>query len=75
MHRVDVILDLEPENFTEITDEEQQKKTKKGKEKSIKINDELFEIALREGLIEKTEDGYVFIGTYEDALKFKKKAR
>jgi len=41
------------------------------KEKSIKINDQLFDIALRKGLIEKTEDGYVFVGDYEDLQAFK----
>jgi len=41
------------------------------KEKKIKIEDSLFEIALRKGLIEKTENGYFFIGEYEELLAFK----
>ena len=47
------------------------KKNKKKTEKIIKIDDSLFEIALRKGLIEKTSDGYLFIGDYEDLLAFR----
>ena len=47
------------------------KKGKKKKEIEIKINDNLFEIGLRKGLIEKNEDGYYFIGDYEELLAFK----
>ena len=43
------------------------------KENSIKIDDALFEIALRKGLIEETKDGYVFVGNYEELLAFKKR--
>jgi len=42
------------------------------KEKIIKIEDSLFEIAMRKGLIEKTDDGYYFIGDYSELLAFKK---
>jgi len=45
------------------------------KEKMIKIEDSLFEIALRKGLIEKTEDGYFFIGDYEELLAFMSKSK
>lgn len=41
--------------------------------KSIKINDNLFEIGLRKGLIEKNEDGYYFVGDYTELLAFKYK--
>ena len=41
------------------------------KEKIIKINDDFFDIGLRKGLIEKSEDGYIFIGDYEELLAFK----
>jgi hypothetical protein len=43
------------------------------KEKTIKINDDLFDIAMRKGLVEKTDDGYIFIGEYEDLVAFKEK--
>ena len=39
--------------------------------KKIKIDDNLFEIGLRKGLIEKNEDGYYFVGDYEELLAFK----
>ena len=45
------------------------------KEKIIKIEDSLFEIALRKGLIEKTEDGYFFIGDSEELLAFISKGK
>ena len=48
-------------------------KIKQNKEISIKINDSLFEIGLRKGLIEKNDDGYYFIGDYEELLAFKNK--
>ena len=41
------------------------------KEKTFKIEDSLFEIGIRKGLIEKTEDGYYFIGDYGELLAFK----
>ena len=47
------------------------KKTKKAKGKIIKINDSLFEIGIRKGIIEKYEDGYYFVGDYEELLAFK----
>ena len=49
------------------------KKIKRNRKKAIKINDSLFEIGLRKGLIEKNEDGYYFIGDYEELLDFKTK--
>ena len=49
------------------------KKIKRNRKKTIKINDSLFEIGLRKGLIEKNEDGYYFIGDYEELLAFKTK--
>ena len=41
--------------------------------KCLIIDDYLFDIALRKGLIEKTENGYIFIGEYEDLLAIKRK--
>jgi len=48
-------------------------KNKKKCKKILKINDNLFEIALRKGLIEKNEDEYYFIGDYGELLAFKAK--
>ena len=47
--------------------------TNTNKEKTVTIDDTLFEIALRKGLIEKIGDDYVFIGEYEELLAFKRK--
>jgi len=73
MHRVDVILDIEPEYLTETAEREPHKKIKNRNNKTIKITNELFELALREGLIEKTSEGYVFVGKLEDVVALKKK--
>ncbi len=73
MHRVNVVLDIDQEYLME---ERESKTDRKGKQKHdnmIKLNDDLFEIALRKGLIEKTDDGYVFVGDYEELLAFKKR--
>ncbi|MEM0493596.1 MAG: hypothetical protein QXS02_06570 [Candidatus Thermoplasmatota archaeon] len=71
MNRVDVIVDMEPYYLLDENDYNTNKKPRHT-EKTIKISDEMFEHALKEGLIEKTEDGYVFIGKYEDVKAFRK---
>lgn len=43
------------------------------KEKKVKLDDILFDIGVRKGLIEKVDDGYAFIGDYEEFLEFKQK--
>ena len=50
----------------------QEKKYLKQSYKIIKINDSLFEIGIRKGLIEKNNDEYYFIGDYEELIAFKK---
>ncbi|KYK22985.1 hypothetical protein AYK24_08065 [Thermoplasmatales archaeon SG8-52-4] len=67
MHRVKVIDADQEQNISN----KKVKPFKKKKLKTIKINDELFEIGLRKGLIEKNEDGYYFIGNSEELLEFK----
>ncbi len=47
------------------------KNEKKKSKKFIKIKDSLFEIGIREGLIEKDGNEYFFIGNYETFLAFK----
>jgi len=44
---------------------------RKVKEKTLKIDDSLLNLGIRKGLIKKTDEGYVFIGDYEDLLAFK----
>ena len=72
MHKIDLAPDLFEENNLKDKKVKSHNKAKK-KKKIIKINDNLFEIALRKGLIEKTENGYTFIGDYTDLLAFKSK--
>ncbi|RLF51429.1 MAG: hypothetical protein DRN24_04990 [Thermoplasmata archaeon] len=60
MHKVTVVL----EDYDEYKNDKQDKVV-------IEINDSLFEIALRKGLIEKIGEEYVFIGDYEELLAFK----
>ncbi|RLF29372.1 MAG: hypothetical protein DRN05_01850 [Thermoplasmata archaeon] len=73
MYRVDVILDMGPEYLIDIHNNKKHREynQKMNRGKTIKIDDKLFEIALNEGLIEKTEDGYVFVGRFEDTLTLK----
>ncbi len=66
MHKIKII-DVNQEQQTT------NKKIKRNRKKAIKINDSLFEIGLRKGLIEKNEDGYYFIGDCEELLAFKTK--
>ena len=73
MHRINVILDMGQEYLTEDKEIDRDWKTKRKREKIIKVSDNLFDIALQKGLIEKTEDGYVFIGDYKDLLASKKR--
>ncbi|MBN2065709.1 MAG: hypothetical protein JW771_02755 [Candidatus Thermoplasmatota archaeon] len=73
MHRINVILDIDQEYLMQAREPKANRKGKQKHDTMIKLNDDLFEIALRKGLIEKTDDGYVFVGDYEELLAFKKK--
>ena len=68
----DVIYDIELEYLLdEQTKEETKIKTNKGKQ--VKVSEKLFDYMVNEGLIKKTEDGYIFIGDYKDLIDIKKK--
>ena len=71
MHKVKIIDENQEQQF--VDKDLKQQKNKKKRIKIIKIEDSLFEIGLRNGLIEKCEDGYYFIGDYEKLLAFKNK--
>jgi len=73
MPRVDVILDMEPYDLIDEYQNNTYQKPKKIHEKTIRIPEKLFKDAIHEGLIEKTDDGYVFIGNYKDLKGFKKR--
>ncbi len=73
MHRVDVMYDMELEYLFDDLNDKYKLKINKDKEKNVKIPDKLFDLMLKEGLIKKTEGGYVFVGKYKDTLELKKK--
>ena len=72
MHKVDVIYDIGLENLLDdYTKDETKIKTNKGKQ--VKVSHKLFEYMVNQGLIRKTEDGYIFIGNYKDLSDMTKK--
>ncbi len=75
MPRVNVIYDIGQDYLFEDTNKEYEIKANKDKEKNIKISNKLFDLMKSEGLIQKVDDGYVFVGKYEDLMEFKKKKR
>jgi len=76
MHRINIISDIDQEYLMEDKEIKTDRKIKRKRErKTIKIDDNLFDIALRKGLIEKTEDGYLFVGDYEDLLAFRNRKK
>ncbi len=72
MRKIDVIYDIGLENLLDdYTKDEIKIKTNKGKQ--VKVPDKLFDYMVKEGLIKKTEDGYIFIGNYKDLIDIKMK--
>lgn len=72
MPKINIMYELDP---TETIDENQEYKIKTPSEKgrNVKVSDKVFELMKDEGLLRKTDDGYVFVGKYEDLYEFKKK--
>ena len=75
MPKVNVIYDIGQDYLFEDTNKEYEIKTNKDKEKNIKISNKLFDLMKSEGFIQKVDDGYVFVGKYEDLMELKKKKR
>ena len=73
MHKVDVMYDLELEYLFDDGEDGNKFKSHRNKGKHVKISEKTFEHMLKEGLIKKTDNGYVFVGKYEDTLEMKKK--
>ena len=73
MTRVNVIYDIEQEYLFEDTNNKYEIKIHNSKEKNIKISNKLFDLMKSEGLIQKVDDGYVFVGKKEDLMEQKKK--
>ncbi|KYK23573.1 hypothetical protein AYK24_10640 [Thermoplasmatales archaeon SG8-52-4] len=68
MHKIKILNENRVDLFTKNIKNE----TCKSK-KIVKINDDLLELGLRKGLIEKDRDGFYFLGSYEKFLDFKNK--
>ena len=72
MPKINIMYELDP---IESVEENQECKIKIPYEKgrNIKVSDKVFELMKDEGLLRKTDDGYVFVGKYEDLHDNKKK--
>jgi hypothetical protein len=75
MTRVNVIYDIEQEYLFEDTNDKYEIKKHNIKEKNIKISNKLFDLMKSEGLIQKVDDGYIFIGKKEDLIEAKNKEK
>ena len=73
MTRVNVIYDIEQEYLFEDTNNKYEIKIHNSKEKNIKISNKLFDLMKSEGLIQKVDDGYIFVGKKEDLMVANKK--
>ncbi len=79
MHKVDVMYEIEPDDL--VGDIDYIYKIKKfdkaiaDRTKSIKITEKVFDLMLSEGMLQKTDNGYVFVGKYEDVREFKNKKK
>lgn len=71
MNKVNVMYEIGLENlFDNQNKDDKNIKTNKGKH--VKVSDQLFDFMVKEGLIKKTKDGYIFIGDHKDLLEMKK---
>ena len=75
MHKVDVMYEIGPDDLMDDICEMYKIKSAKDRTKNIKISDKVFELMINEGMLRKTDDGYVFVGKYEDLQEFKKKKK
>ena len=64
--------ELEPNFFNDEVPDYKIKMTT-DKRKNVKVSEKVFDLMLDEGLLRKTDDGYVFVGKYEDLTGKKKK--
>lgn len=72
MPKINVMYEIDPNYLNE---EEPENKIKMTYErgKNIEISEKVFDLMMDEGLLHKTDDGYVFVGKYEDLPGKKKK--
>jgi hypothetical protein len=74
MPKINVMYELEPEYQTE-NPLKYNIKMNNDKVKNVKVSDKVFDLMMSEGLLRKTDDGYVFVGKYEELHGKKKKRR
>lgn len=72
MPKINVMYELEP-NYLSDEAPEYKIKVTNDKGKNVKVSDKVFDLMMSEGLLRKTDDGYVFVGKYEDLHGKKKK--
>lgn len=72
MPKINVMYELEP-NYIDNESPEYKIKMTSDKEKNIKISNKVFDLMRDEGLLRKTDEGYVFVGKYEDLNNKKRK--
>jgi hypothetical protein len=72
MPKINVMYELE-QNYLEDEGPDYKIKVTNDKAKNVKVSDKVFDLMLDEGLLRKTDDGYVFVGKYEDIHGKKKK--
>jgi hypothetical protein len=72
MPKINVMYEIEPDYLNEEAPLNKMKLTI-DKGKNIEVSDKVFDLMMDEGLLRKTDDGYVFIGKYEDLQGKKKK--
>jgi hypothetical protein len=73
MPRVNVYYELDQEYLFEDHPKEYEIEHPKQKGKHVKISERVFDLMKSEGLIKKTNEGYIFVGKNEDLKAFKKK--
>jgi len=73
MTKVNVMYDIGQEYLYEDVNDEYEIEIHKENKKNIIISNKLFDLMKSEGLIQKVDDDYVFVGKYKDLMGFKKK--
>jgi hypothetical protein len=74
MPKINIMYEIEPDYLNE-EPIENKNKTIYEKGKNVEISEKVFDLMMDEGLLRKTDTGYVFIGKYEDLHGKKKKKR
>ena len=75
MTKVNIMYDLEPDYFPNELDHRPPIAMHGPKNRAVKVSDRVFDVMLSEGLLRKTDDGYVFVGRYEDLPNKPKKKK